>query len=372
MNSVIHNKKAEKVSQENKIKIRRSISLVSFWEGNEFVVENFLTNKQTTISALIAYILQKIDTYLSKYAVLDLFKNVPATNEVVSRLIQQDILVVEGSLLDRKECLINKIWKWKNDARYFHYSTQNVIFEQDLECMKTTLAKQAQTIPPPKPFKDYSQSGIKLLNSFENYEGDFWNVLRSRRTRRLFRRQKISLQDFSTLLLWTWGKTHTLSHPELGQYILRTSPSGGSRHPIEVYPVVLNVEGISPGIYHYSVRRHDLEQLRLEKNLEEIVVRLCANQEWVRNAAAVFFMTALVERSMWKYKQSHAYRIMLLDAGHLGQTFHLVCTKLKLAPFTFAATNDKEIEKELCIDGVSEIPVYVASTGVPAKQTRQQ
>jgi hypothetical protein len=158
MNSVIHNKKAEKVSQENKIKIRRSISLVSFWEGNEFVVENFLTNKQTTISALIAYILQKIDTYLSKYAVLDLFKNVPATNEVVSRLIQQDILVVEGSLLDRKECLINKIWKWKNDARYFHYSTQNVIFEQDLECMKTTLAKQAQTIPPPKPFKDYSQS----------------------------------------------------------------------------------------------------------------------------------------------------------------------------------------------------------------------
>ncbi|MDF5808502.1 hypothetical protein P4123_14470 [Pseudomonas aeruginosa] len=44
-------------------------------------------------------------------------------------------------------------------------------------------------------------------------------------------------------------------------FVRKTSPSGGSLHPVEVYPIVLNVDGIERGIYHYSVRRHGLERL---------------------------------------------------------------------------------------------------------------
>src|SRR5205823_548081 len=145
-------------------------------------------------------------------------------------------------------------------------------------------------------------------------------VLHRRRTMRLFTRKKISLNDFSTLLLWTWGKTYNILDPHIGEYILKTSPSGGARHPIEVYPIVLRVEDVDSGIYHYSVRKHELEPIR-RGNFEDTIVRLCGNQEWLRDASAVFFMTALLERSMWKYEQSHAYRVVLLDAGHLGQTF---------------------------------------------------
>lgn len=164
------------------------------------------------------------------------------------------------------------------------------------------------------------------------------------------------------MLLFTWGKTKELNDTESGKYVLKTSPSGGSRHPIEVYPIILRVEDVEPGIYHYSVQNHRIELIR-NGNFEDLAVALCANQYWVRDASVVFFMTALVERNMWKYSQSHAYRVILLDAGHLGQTFHLVCTKLGLAPFTTAATTDLEIEKELDLDGVSEIPVYTAVVG---------
>lgn len=76
-------------------------------------------------------------------------------------------------------------------------------------------------------------------------------------------------------------------------------------------------------------------------------------------------MTAVVGRSMWKYKQAQAYRVLQLDAGHLGQTFHLVCTALGLAPFTTAATDEPEIERELGIDGVNELAVYAAAFGMP-------
>ena len=34
----------------------------------------------------------------------------------------------------------------------------------------------------------------------------------------------------------------------------RTSPSGGGLHPVEAYPLVLRVEGVEPGLYHYRAR----------------------------------------------------------------------------------------------------------------------
>ena len=116
----------------------------------------------------------------------------------------------------------------------------------------------------------------------------------------------------------------------IGPYQLKTSPSGGARHSIEVYPVALRVDGIHTGIYHYAPREHQLALIRsapLEQLASE-AVGWFANQPWVADACVVFLMTSVLERSMWKYRHSHAYRVVLLDAGHLGQTFHIVCTAL--------------------------------------------
>ena len=165
--------------------------------------------------------------------------------------------------------------------------------------------------------------------------------------------------------MWTWGQTRALSFRRTGVFVVKTSPSGGARHPIETYPVVLAVRGVEPGVYHYSVKQNSLIPLRLGR-FAELVVEMCSSQLWVRDAAAVFFMTAVIERSTWKYPHSHAYRVLQLDAGHLGQTFHLVCTRLGLGPFTFAATRNKMIERVLGLDGVSEIVIYTAAVGVPA------
>ena len=41
----------------------------------------------------------------------------------------------------------------------------------------------------------------------------------------------------------------------------RTSPSGGGLHPVEAYPLIRNVEGIKPGLYHYDARDHALERI---------------------------------------------------------------------------------------------------------------
>lgn len=351
-------------------RIRRARCLVAYWEEGQFVLENYLTNKQTTVDPLVTHLLQEVNDYQAKLAVQEHFGSIPCGAEIVEVLIGQDVLVVEKSPLDKKERLVEGTWSWDHAARYFHYSTQHTVFEDNLEAEGAELASLARRVPPPSPFKDYGRSDVTLRGSFEERSSEFWNVLRARRTKRRFAREPISLEDFSSLLLWTWGRTLTIKDPEIGEYILKTSPSGGARHPVEVYPVVLRVNGAKPGIYHYSVERHELETLRLG-DFEDLVARLCANQVWVQDAAAVFFMTAVLPRSMWKYKHAHAYRVILLDAGHLGQTFHLVCTKLGLAPFTSAATQDSAIESALGLDGVSEIPVYTAATGIPWKDRRK-
>src|SRR5512133_2092590 len=93
---------------------------------------------------------------------------------------------------------------------------------------------------------------------------------------------------------------------------------------------------------------------------------MCAHQCWVRAAAAVFILTARIDRTIWKYTHAHAYRVMLLDAGHLGQTFHLVCTALQVSPWTTAAVDEVATEDLLGIDGTSEVSLYAGACGMVA------
>src|SRR4029077_18396672 len=97
-----------------------------------------------------------------------------------------------------------------------------------------------------------------------------------------------------------------------------------------------------------------------------MVSAYCADQSWFAGAAALFIMTAVFARTMWKYGRARAYRVVLLETGHLCQTFCLTATRLGLAPFCTAALRDSLIERDLGIDGISESVLYVAGVGLVA------
>jgi SagB-type dehydrogenase family enzyme len=83
----------------------------------------------------------------------------------------------------------------------------------------------------------------------------------------------------------------------------------------------------------------------------------------VADASALFIMTAVFPRTQWKYRFARTYRVVLLETGHLCQTFCLVATWLGLAPFCTAAFQDSLIEKELGLDGIRESVLYLAGVG---------
>jgi SagB-type dehydrogenase family enzyme len=88
------------------------------------------------------------------------------------------------------------------------------------------------------------------------------------------------------------------------------------------------------------------------------------SQPWFWPAQLIVFMTAVFERTSWRYPAARAYRNVLLEAGHLAQTFCLVSTELKLAPFTTHAIADSKVDAVLEIDGVMEGVIYLVGCGV--------
>jgi SagB-type dehydrogenase family enzyme len=131
---------------------------------------------------------------------------------------------------------------------------------------------------------------------------------------------------------------------------------------VEVYLMALRVKGLDAGLYHYAAEAHALGPISRGATAQQARA-YCADQRFVAGAAALFIMTGVFERTMWKYPHPRAYRVVLLDAGHLGQTFCLTATRLGLAPFSTAAVKDSLIETDLGIDGVAESVLYVTGIG---------
>src|SRR6185437_15482574 len=130
------------------------------------------------------------------------------------------------------------------------------------------------------------------LSSSVRANGEFTRVLMARRTHRDFSPRPLSQDTISKLLYYTWGVTGTLEAPPFGRLFHKTSPSGGARHPGEVYLLALRVKGLAQGLYHYDGLHHRLERLRTLSAVPKAVA-YAAGQDFVGDASALFIMTAV-------------------------------------------------------------------------------
>ena len=214
----------------------------------------------------------------------------------------------------------------------------------------------------PAPVKRMPSAAITRLPD-RAPSGEFPNVLLARRTWRRFADRPVDVADLAQLLRYTAGIHQWLPARGLSRSALRTSPSGGARHSIEVYIAARRVRGVRPGLYHYASDRHQLERVRGGQPLGG-VERYLPEQPWFDGAAVLVFFAASFERVLWRYDYSRAYRAVLIEAGHLCQTFCLTATWLGLAPFCTMALSDSSIERDLKLDGITESVLYAAGVGV--------
>ena len=90
---------------------------------------------------------------------------------------------------------------------------------------------------------------------------DLADGLAARQSIRTYSSRPLARRDFEQFLQLTVRAYASIESPDLGPTSLRNYPSGGARYPLEVYPVVLNVQGLAQGFYHYHPFHHRLEFL---------------------------------------------------------------------------------------------------------------
>ncbi|MDP2952116.1 MAG: SagB/ThcOx family dehydrogenase, partial [Chloroflexota bacterium] len=155
----------------------------------------------------------------------------------------------------------------------------------------------------PPPYKEYpSARRVPLPRDFK-YRGLFVEeAIERRRSIRDCSGEPLTLEQLSLLLHSAYGITE-LSGP------LRASPSAGALYPLEVYPVVNKVTGLASGVYHYQPRDHSLDLVK-EGDFRSSLLAYTGGQDMVLPASVVLVITAIFQRTRWKY-QDRSYRYVL-------------------------------------------------------------
>jgi SagB-type dehydrogenase family enzyme len=343
---------------------RRARCLFAYWEDDRLIFYNFARRKIVSGRPTTCDILDFFAEWRTVRQAIRRFDRYSPQSVIstLSQLSRHRLLLRKGSREAQEDSRIAKEWSAWLPEGGFHFATKDARYIRrhlGLAQMRALLPKT----PQPKFFKSISGAKKMSLPARTFPKDDFIRVLMSRSTHRQFSSKPVDLKIVSQLLSLVWGVTGSLYSPLFGALPLKTSPSAGARHPGEVYLMALRVNGLRPGLYHYQARRHQLETISTRATASRAAL-YCARQRYVRGAAALFIMTAVFPRTMWKYGKPRAYRVVLLDTGHLCQTFCLVATWLGLAPFCTAAFKDTLIEKDLKIDGIRESVLYVAGVGV--------
>lgn len=220
------------------------------------------------------------------------------------------------------------------------------------------LAKSIHFTPQPGVYKAYPGATTVVLPPVPTPGGlALAEVLARRRSIREYSGRALTLEELSRLLHGATGITDQRD-PTL---FFRSVPSSGALYPLEVYPIIFDVAGVAPGVYHYDVLRHRLNVVR-SGDVRTAVFQAGLSQDMFRTAPLVLVITGFFPRVQFKYAD-RSYRYIMLEAGHLGQNVYLTATALGLAPCGVGAFFDDDFNRLIEVDGDEELTVYVMCIG---------
>lgn len=241
-----------------------------------------------------------------------------------------------------------------------HGATIGERFHDNTKHTWTQVFKEMITPNPARPpqFKEYPEMPKIKLPKPEFKGIRLEDALKKRRSIREYSKKPITLTELSQLLFSAQGVTGKM-HGTL----LRTAPSAGALYPFEIYVFVNNVETLKNGIYHYSVKDHSIVLIN-EGNFRDEFLKASLEQEMVRDAGAVFILSAIFDRMRSKYGE-RGYRYTYMEAGNISQNIYLQATSLGLGSVVVGAFIDDHINKLIGIDGKKEAVIAIHPVGRP-------
>ncbi len=240
------------------------------------------------------------------------------------------------------------------------------------EWLKDTLRKQTdfsrtdqnRGVPAPPVQKGYDADAPRVaLASAQNWRDVIQDrgldqLIRDRKSRRRFIDEPLSLEELSFLL---WATQGVRKGP--GAFpTFRTVPSAGARHSFETYVFVYNVQAVTPGLYRYLPLEHELLFLKRIPDMRRLVAEAAFGQGFVGNGAVTFAWACIPYRMEWRYGPT-AYRVILMDAGHVCQNLYLGCEAVGAGTCAVGAYDQEAMDGLIGLDGHDEFVIYLAPVG---------
>ncbi len=183
-------------------------------------------------------------------------------------------------------------------------------------------------------------------------------LVASRKSRRNYANEPLGFEELS-FLLWATQGVRQKANPGTA---FRTVPSAGARHCFETYIAVSNVESLDPGLYRFLPLSSELLFIRQLPDAERSLSDAAFGQKFVGSGAVTFIWSCIPYRMEWRYGPT-AYRVILMDAGHVCQNLYLACEAVGAGTCAVAAYDQEAMDDLLGLDGQDEFAVYLAPVG---------
>ena len=171
---------------------------------------------------------------------------------------------------------------------------------------------------------------------------------------------RLDLERLASLLFFTAGVTKRQVYPGGGTMYFRAAPSTGALYQTEVYVVAADVDGLEPGVYHFSPGDFALRRLR-EGDFRGALAIAAADDE-LASWAATLVLSAIYWRNTWKY-QARGYRHLFWDSGSMLSNLLAAANALDLPARMVTGFVDLEVNGLLALDGEKEGALALVPVG---------
>jgi SagB-type dehydrogenase family enzyme len=343
---------------------RASKTLVAIPDKQKIICHDFLSKVSIECEAETLYWLSCFGTWKNPASVAEHHPEYDRDNllQQFRELQHIGLLQKKGTAAARRQQSYDKEWKFGLSSAMLHFTCLDSEFMSLEQSMKSQLQRLKKTPSPELFYRDCPIEGSIGVDQ-KSEISDLLTLMASRRTNRTSEDKSIGHNELLNCLFAGLGIT-AFTKTGSGMLPLKMTPSGGARNPYEAYILVKNVEGIHPGFYHFSAC--DCRLTPLDGSLGGITSsELLAGQDWAEDMPAIIFLVAVFERTMWKYQDSNAYRVVLIEAGHVAQNMILAATAHGLAGCPTAALAHSKISDKLNLPSVMHHPVYAITLSHP-------
>lgn len=195
---------------------------------------------------------------------------------------------------------------------------------------------------------------IRLPQTEPNPGQPLEQLLAKRRCERKYARRSVTLANATSLL---WAAQGVSAADDL-----RTAPSAGALHPVEIYLVAGAVNELLPGIYRYLPNEGAIENAA-EGDRRVALAAAALGQAWVADAPLILIIAADYGHTTSKHGR-RGKRYVHMEAGHVAQNVLLMAATLNLRAAVVGAFEDKRVAAAIGLVR-DKAPLYLLPVGYP-------